>query len=86
LSAGLANLPLKNQGENSALVAAPTFGIAGFQVPDDSAGLDAAVRALHRNADVAIVAAQAQVEDAGMKALLRQMQQIDKKRYPSLIS
>jgi hypothetical protein len=86
LSLGLAGFPLKTPDSKSTLVAAPTFGITGFQLPDEVAALDAVMEKLHSTAAALIAAAQARIQDAGMNRLLRAIKFIDSKRYPNLIS
>jgi hypothetical protein len=84
LSQGLATLPCKAEG--GALLAAPTFAIQGFALPNDAAGLDDALAKLHSAAAVAIKAATSAGLDAGLQSLIDTMRQNDQTRYPPLVS
>jgi hypothetical protein len=70
------------RGADASLAAAPTFAVGDTALPDDAAGLDDALHKLHVAADRAIALALAAGPDAAAKALLQQMQAIDKKRFP----
>ena len=84
IALGLAQMP-RTPG-NAPPRAAPEFGLADFTLPDNAAGLDAALLAQHRKANAAITSALPLVTDAGMKLLLRQMQQVDIRRFPNLLT
>jgi hypothetical protein len=83
---GIARMPCKSAGQGGSLNAGPVFGIANFTLPDDTAGLDAALLAQHRSAEAAIAVALPLVTDAGMKVLLHEMQQADNRRFPILLT
>jgi hypothetical protein len=83
-SSALARQPLKSSPGGVQTVAAPTFNLDGFALPDDSAALEQALLDLHRQAAIAINAVLAQQIDLSTKSILRKMQQADELRYPTL--
>jgi hypothetical protein len=84
LSFGMSTIPCKAGA--GALVAAPTFNLDGFSLPDDAAGLDAALASLHTDAASAIQDASASGLDASTQDLVDQMGQVDQARFPALVA
>lgn len=84
LALGLANVPCKAGG--GGLSAAPTFGLAGFVLPNDAAGLDAVLEQLHVSAAAAMKDALAAGVEASMQDLIGTMRQNDEDRFPARMS
>ena len=80
----LTRQPLKSAPDGGQMVAAPSFNLTGFSLPDDAPSLDQALFDLHRQAALAINGALSQSIDIAAKSLLHKMQQNDKSRYPNL--
>lgn len=84
LSEGLASIPGKSTG--GALLAAPTFDLQGFALPNDAPGLDTALEQLHSLAADAMTVASNAGLDANLQQLIDTMRQNDRNRYPALTS
>lgn len=84
VSGALARLPLKTAGQIDQTVAAPTFDLGDFTLPDDQAGLETVMLSLHQQCATAITATLAQPVDIGVKGILQAILANDKTRYPNL--
>ena len=83
LARTILRFPCKDGGNVSQMVAAPTFKLDGFHLPDSQADLDNLIVDLHRSSGKAVAAALAQNPDAGTKLVLQSLQQIDSSRLPN---
>ena len=81
----ISRLPCKAD-HGGPLVAAPTFNLDNFSLPNDPASMDAALVALYREASDAIAGALSQGVDAGTKFVLQEIQKNDQDRFPNLWS
>jgi Ferritin-like len=86
LAKSISKLPCKAAPGDGTLMAAPTFNLDNFSLPDDAAGLDAMLADLHRAADSAINDALSKGVDAGTRLVLQQILTNDKTRFPDLVA
>jgi Ferritin-like len=84
LVGAISNLPCTQGGSVAELAAAPTFNLAGLQLPDDAGALDGVLSKLHQAADADITVALAAGPNVSTALTLKGMQRIDRGRFPNL--